>query len=35
MVKYINIALDDDQHERLLKAKGDKSWQDFVMGLVK
>jgi hypothetical protein len=35
MVKYINIALDDADHERLMKASGEKSWADFVMELAK
>lgn len=33
MVKNINIALDDNDHARLTKAKGDKTWQEFIMQL--
>jgi len=30
-MKKVNLYLDDDQHERLVKAKGDKTWVEFVM----
>jgi len=33
MVKNINIALDDNDHARLTKAKGDKTWPEFIMQL--
>jgi len=33
MVKYINIAPDDNDHERLVKAKCEKNGQDFIMEL--
>lgn len=32
-MKKVNLYLDDDQHERLVKAKGDKTWVEFVMQL--
>lgn len=35
MVKQLNIILDDADHQKLLKAKGDKSWRDFIMELAK
>ena len=31
MVKQINIFLDDDEHEKILKAKGDMTWKDFMI----
>ena len=31
MVKQINIFLDDDEHEQILKAKGDMTWKDFML----
>ena len=33
MVKQLNIILDDEDHQKLLKAKGTKSWRDFIMEL--
>lgn len=32
-MKKVNLYLDDDQHEQLIKAKGDKTWVEFVMQL--
>lgn len=34
MVKYINIAIDDDKYEQLKKAKGDDSWKAFILTLL-
>jgi hypothetical protein len=31
MVKQINIFLDDEEHERILKVKGDMTWKDFLI----
>ncbi len=33
MVKQINIGLDDDDHAKLIKAKGLKTWREFIMQL--
>ena len=33
MAKQLNVILDDDEHRTLLKAKGDRSWRDFIMTL--
>jgi len=33
VVKQLNIYLDDEDHAKLLKVKGDKSWRDFIMEL--
>lgn len=33
MVKNINVTLDDADYQRLAKAKGEKSWRDFIMEL--
>lgn len=35
MVKQINVAFDDEEYEKLRKAKGKKSWHNFIMSLVK
>lgn len=35
MVKQLNIILDDEDHRKLVKAKGEKSWRDFIMELAK
>jgi len=32
-MKKVNLFLDDDQHEKLVKAKGDLTWVEFVMQL--
>ena len=34
-MRTLNIPLEDQEYDRLLEAKGDKSWHDFVMVLVK
>lgn len=34
-MKTVHLYLDDEQHERLVKAKGNLSWVEFVMKLVK
>ena len=34
MVKYINIAIDDDKYEQLKKAKGNDSWKDFILTIL-
>ncbi len=34
MVKYINIAIDDDKYEQLKRAKGDDSWKAFILTLL-
>jgi len=34
MVKYINIAIDDDKYEQLKKAKGNDSWKAFILTLL-
>lgn len=34
-MKTINVPLEDNEHNLLLKAKGGKSWHDFVMELTK
>lgn len=34
-MKKVNLFLDNDQYELLKKAKGKKSWVEFVMELVK
>jgi len=35
MVKTLNIPLEDSNYDKLLKAKGESNWRDFVMQLVK
>lgn len=35
MVKHLNIILDDKDYKRLVKAKGNMNWRDFVMQLTK
>jgi len=34
-MKHIRITFEDGEMERLMKAKGDKTWHDFVMELAK
>jgi hypothetical protein len=29
LVKQINLFLDDDEHEEVIKAKGDMTWKEF------
>jgi hypothetical protein len=33
MVKQINIFLDDEEHEKILKAKGKMTWKEFFLEL--
>lgn len=33
MVKQVNFSLDDEDHAKLLKAKGGMKWRAFVMQL--
>lgn len=33
MAKQLNVILDDDEHKKLLKAKGKRSWREFIMPL--
>ena len=30
-MKTINVTLTDEEHETLVKAKGDQNWHDFIM----
>jgi predicted CopG family antitoxin len=32
-MKHINEAFEDHEHKQLKKAKGKKSWHDFIMEL--
>lgn len=32
-MKNINIPMDDNDHAALMKAKGDKTWYEFIMQL--
>lgn len=34
MVKRLVLALDDDVFERLKKAKGEKTWEQFILTLL-
>jgi len=34
-MKTINVTFEDDEIDNLLNAKGDDSWHDFIMTLVK
>lgn len=34
-MKWINVAFENEEMEKLMKAKGDQSWHDFIMKLVK
>jgi hypothetical protein len=34
MAKQLNVILDDEEHRKLTKAKGDQSWRDFIMTLI-
>lgn len=34
-MKSINVYFEDNEFEKLIKAKGDQSWHDFIMKLVK
>ena len=35
MVKHLNIILDDSDYKKLVRAKGEMNWREFVMQLVK
>jgi hypothetical protein len=34
MVKHLNIILDDSDYKKLVRAKGEMNWREFVMQLV-
>jgi len=34
-MKTINVTFEDEEYERLVKKKGDKSWHNFIMEIVK
>lgn len=34
MAKQLNVILDDDDHRKLFKAKGERSWREFIMTLM-
>ena len=34
-MKQLNLAMEDKDHARLVKAKGDKTWYKFIMELAK
>ena len=34
MAKQLNVILDDNDHRQLLKAKGRRSWREFIMTLI-
>jgi hypothetical protein len=34
-MKKVPLLLDDDQYEKLIKAKGNMTWVEFVMQLAK
>lgn len=31
MTKYINIRLSDEEYKQVLKAKGDRTWREYIM----
>jgi len=33
-MKTINVTFEDEEFEKLLKEKEDKSWREFILGLV-
>ena len=33
MMKTINVTFTKEEHEQLIKAKGDLSWHDYIMKL--
>lgn len=35
MVKIINVAFEDEEHEKLKRAKGRKSWHNFILEMAK
>ena len=34
MVKHLNIILDDSDYKKLVKAKGEMNWRNFIIQLV-
>jgi predicted CopG family antitoxin len=34
VAKQLNVILDDEDHRKLLKAKGERSWREFIMTLI-
>ena len=34
-MKTINVTFEDQEYEKLLKAKEEKSWHDFILELTK
>jgi len=30
-MKHVHIVLEDSEHKKLLKRKGEKSWHDFIL----
>lgn len=34
-MKRIYVTFEDEEFEKLTKVKGDKSWHDFIVGMVK
>lgn len=34
-VHNIHIIVDEDEYQKLMKAKGSRSWHDFILGKVK
>jgi hypothetical protein len=34
MAKQLNVILDDEDHKKLLRAKGKQSWRQFIMTLI-
>lgn len=34
MVKSINVFFEDDDYDKLITAKGEISWRDFILTLV-
>jgi hypothetical protein len=35
MPKQLNVILDDKDHAALIKEKGERSWREFIMTLVR
>jgi len=34
MAKQLNVILDEEDHRKLLKAKGAQTWREFILQLV-
>lgn len=34
MAKQLNVILNDNDHDALVKAKGRRSWREFIMTLI-